>query len=471
MESSVASGSGSHRAVWCDWELLEEPSDRFLCGVCFQLMEIPQLPTCCGQQYLCTNCIGQLRERAERSARWLEGDNTKKPVCPFCRKEDFQTTTNADLQSSILGLRIRCPHSEEGCAWKGKIQEAQSSHLGLQCKYHPIGCLNNCGATIRRCDVDQHLEVCPNQVVPCPFMPAGCSSQCIRRKDMRTHTKHNIQEHLLRTSNKISQVSAKYVALAESLQTPAQSKQHGQAEGKVAGLKRQILNVQEANSSIEKSVHTFRQEVVSLRKELDKSNAAFAAELRQKDNEIQHLRELEAALLDELAAVPFLQVPNRTPPVTFVLDNFEERRAHNEDWISPPFYSHEGGYKICLTISPNGHGDGLGTHVSIFIHFMPGEYDEGLQWPFAGRIAIILENQQNFLTNYVLQTHQKTKGNYRYDVCLDSLNSLDRRLRVVDQPYGSGWGCPKFISHEVLGPFLASDTLKITVPPVLFLPL
>jgi len=34
-----------------------------------------------------------------------------------------------------------------------------------------------------------------------------------------------------------------------------------------------------------------------------------------------------------------------------------------------------------------GSGPGKGTHISVYIHLMRGEYDEFLQWPFHGDVT------------------------------------------------------------------------------------
>ncbi len=57
----------------------------------------------------------------------------------------------------------------------------------------------------------------------------------------------------------------------------------------------------------------------------------------------------------------------------------------NDVIMSPPFYSHPNGYKMCLQIYPNGYDIGLNTHMSLFVFIMRGEFDDTLQWPFTGR--------------------------------------------------------------------------------------
>lgn len=86
------------------------------------------------------------------------------------------------------------------------------------------------------------------------------------------------------------------------------------------------------------------------------------------------------------------------------IDNYEKYRrdAINGTMVaihSPPFYTSMWGYKFCLRINPNGVDSCLGTHVGLFVHVMKGDYDSILEWPFSGRIALSILDQnedQNF---------------------------------------------------------------------------
>ena len=41
----------------------------------------------------------------------------------------------------------------------------------------------------------------------------------------------------------------------------------------------------------------------------------------------------------------------------------------------------------------NGNGSGEGSHVSIYIKILPGEYDALLKWPFAHTVSFSLYDQ------------------------------------------------------------------------------
>ncbi|XP_043353108.1 TNF receptor-associated factor 1-like [Dermochelys coriacea] len=60
---------------------------------------------------------------------------------------------------------------------------------------------------------------------------------------------------------------------------------------------------------------------------------------------------------------------------------------------SPPFYTSRYGYKLCLKVYLNGDGTGAGTHISLFLVLMRGEYDFRLKWPFRHKVTFTLLDQ------------------------------------------------------------------------------
>ena len=89
-----------------------------------------------------------------------------------------------------------------------------------------------------------------------------------------------------------------------------------------------------------------------------------------------------------------IQLLTSIPPPEFTMTYFAARKKDNDGWYSPPFYSHPRGYKLCLSVDANGSGTGKGTHVSVYVLLMRGEFDDQLQWPLRGNITIQLLNQR-----------------------------------------------------------------------------
>ena len=131
-----------------------------------------------------------------------------------------------------------------------------------------------------------------------------------------------------------------------------------------------------------------------------------------------------------------------TPPVTFTLDNFHKRKNNNEFWLSPYFYSHKYGYRMQLKVFPNGTGEGAGTHISMFVLIVPGEFDDLLMWPFCGIITVHLINQRKKGTSVVHSVYYTT---------LDNLQYREKPRLDVDDVNRMGWGTFKLIAHTELG--------------------
>ena len=154
------------------------------------------------------------------------------------------------------------------------------------------------------------------------------------------------------------------------------------------------------------------------------------------------------------------------PPPVFTMSNFEQHKMDDDQWFSPPFYSHIGGYKMCISVDANGSETGKGTHVSVFLHIMRGEFDDTLKWPFHGEVTVQLLNQRKSAKHQEKALIQATDCSLdRFDECVARVEGL--------QHYGPGWGHDKFISHGKLGysarksrQYLMDDCLKFQVNKV-----
>ncbi len=157
-----------------------------------------------------------------------------------------------------------------------------------------------------------------------------------------------------------------------------------------------------------------------------------------------------------------LQLTTRVTEGTFVwkIDKIkgklQDAKALNKEFKSEPFYTNRYGYKLGVSVFMNGNGSGEGTHMSLYIRVLQGEYDNLLEWPFRHPITFQLMDQCNdpdkrepitesFVPNPSWKHFQKP------DIDSESM----------------GFGYPKFISYELLknGSYLKDDQIfvKITV--------
>ncbi len=137
-------------------------------------------------------------------------------------------------------------------------------------------------------------------------------------------------------------------------------------------------------------------------------------------------------------------------PCTFVLHDFTQKKRKSKKWISEPFYTNPQGYKLCLSVHPSGC-DGRGSHVSVFVHLMWGEFDYHLSWPFQSEIQIKLlplSNRKRPLQNTII---------------FDEHTPWECSKQVEDGEMNTGWGAPKFISHQEVEDYLKDGCLRFRV--------
>ena len=127
----------------------------------------------------------------------------------------------------------------------------------------------------------------------------------------------------------------------------------------------------------------------------------------------------------------------------FTLSEFAKRKQSNNSFDCPPFYTHQNGYKFCIRVFSNGVGDGMNTHISVYIDLMAGENDDQLQWPFVGDVVIELLNWKENRKH-----HQRTI----------SIEATSDFTRVVQGDYGPSLGYDQFISHSSLSYNSTTDT-------------
>ena len=123
---------------------------------------------------------------------------------------------------------------------------------------------------------------------------------------------------------------------------------------------------------------------------------------------------------------------------------------------SPPFYTSQCGYKMCLRIYLHGDGGGHKSHMSLFFALMRGDFDSLLRWPFQQKVTLTLLDQTPVGSD-VLRTN-KTEV-FRPDVTSSSFHRPDSDMNVAT-------GCPRFVPLNLLrenSPYTRGDSIFIKV--------
>ena len=143
-------------------------------------------------------------------------------------------------------------------------------------------------------------------------------------------------------------------------------------------------------------------------------------------------------------------------PVKRTVQRVSTMRNNKQEYFSEPFYTHKGGYKMCMWVFPNGYGNEEGKYVSVFTCLVSGENDDRLRWPFRGSVTIQLLDQSGGV-NHMENTIRYTDHD---DVTYSG--------RVTHSDRSEGIQIEKFISHDALffkkkSVYLKNDCLKFRI--------
>ena len=401
-----------------DQEFVCKVADRFICQVCTKVLREPHLAVCCGQHF-CESCL----------KKWFDRQQGRES-CPHCRAEGdtFNHVINKGLRSEINELKIKCTHHREGCEWRGELGalkthlESQTGcgyenvecpnkckrllvegivvlqrkdlkrHLTYgcylrpyQCKFcshkdtyeaitghgifmaigpgpyfgHqatcpevPLACPNECGSKdIKRKDMDSHRSKCPQEPVDCPFAEAGCTGGVVRSQ-LEDHMTSSLQQHLMLVMKDSKETKREMQAKL----TKAEDKLNA-TETELQETKRDLL------TKLCKAEATLSDTETKLRETEQRQNEAIA--------------KLSVAMSHIFMSNSLV---NNGDSVTFRMPIFSYYCRSGKVWHSPPFYYREG-YKMCLAVYANGVEEGAGTHVSLSLLLLRGEYDDKLKFP------------------------------------------------------------------------------------------
>lgn len=121
--------------------------------------------------------------------------------------------------------------------------------------------------------------------------------------------------------------------------------------------------------------------------------ASMLLALRSEVAQLRATVDAQSKLLLELGSSVYPCMGQFTWKVENVVSRIKEgRKAESSSaaLYSPPFYSSEAGYKLCLCTYPAG--DSHRDYLSLYFVIMQGPYDDILPWPFQRRVHLALLN-------------------------------------------------------------------------------
>ena len=406
-----------------EYDFVKKPSEEYFCPVTFELLTDPVQTSCCGNHLT--------RTVADR----LQAEGKS---CPVCKEHPLSFTYDKYFKRKVTELKVYCKNKSAGCEWKGELGELDH-HLNLgsvkgQCDFVEVECPLKCGQNLHRYNLENHQS---KECVKRPFSCQYCDYKSTYEKVVNDHLP-KCQRFPKVCPNKCSRYEIEQRFLQHHLKEKCPLEIVA-CEFSFAGCQVKV-------------------ERIVMQDHLDKSKDKH---LKMTASKCQNL-EVELNSL-KLALNTIAPKPVFIPPPDIVMNEYERKRKEDERWFSPAFYTHVGGYKMCLSITANGWGDGKGTHVGVSVFMMKGEFDSYLKWPFRGKITVELVNQKDGGVNYE-----------RMQDCVILQDEHDKVFQPVTEGERAnrGRGKSQLISHmELYKPeegkeYLLNDTLIFRITKI-----
>ena len=213
-------------------------------------------------------------------------------------------------------------------------------------------------------------------------------------------------------------------------------------------LSRRLINLENHTTDLNDAL----QQVRGLQRQLEAAQEKMERKVESLDNSNADVKEYIRQQVTDL--IEEQQVFSYNGTLQWEITDYTRKRndameGRKVSFCSPWFYTGTPGYKMCVRIFPVGDGVGKGTHISVFLVVMPGQFDEQLRWPFRKKVTIMLFDQDNI--ENVIHT-------FRPDPNSSSFQRPRREMNIAS-------GCPLFCALTELNKYayVRDDTMEMKV--------
>ncbi|XP_047433495.1 TNF receptor-associated factor 5 [Mugil cephalus] len=367
----------------------------------------------------------------------------------LCQYEQMQCTNpdcttvlqRRDLQDHLTNT---CPHRQEPCPHCSQVLQLSlvQDHVQSSCLEVEVDCPDGCSLNVPRHKLPEHRETCPEVHTDCSYKRFGCSVQGKRGK-VKLHEDTAVNHHMLLVLRSNTHLEQQVEVLQEEAQLRRREVQTGSLL--LPGLEKQICPLLQQSNNNEHVVSTAQrtlsrqddvlssvqvdvrqvsrglgptlEELDQLRQSLD----AVMQEVSTAEALKEHLGTLEenlkrhSGLLDLHAAqlnlnkqhLQELEATSYDGRLIWKIQDFKKRREAEVKGQSPclssvPFHIGRCGYKMAMKAYLNGDGEGRGSHLSLYVVLMPGDFDALLQWPFRQTVSLSVLDQSGASNHRIL---------------------------------------------------------------------
>lgn len=474
--SSVAKVTGHDKLEGYECDFVLPLEAKYQCPICLQCLRDPY-QTNCGHLF-CHSCIFRClrngtgecpQDRQQLTENNIFPDNhTKREVeslqisCPYKKYGCLATYELRENYEHTSACKFRVEQCPRGCG-QNITKEQLDYHQKEECLHRIVSC-RHCSAHVEFANMAAHEEDCPLMIIPCKY----CSKQLSRQQQ----TRHQETDCQLVTvmcmyhtygCDAMMQRQALSLHMQESTQhhmrmlLDAVSKIHEQLHALQTsdGGATQLPPIR-TNPCFEKfSQACAKSDAKTVEGELENRSEEheYVTELQKRVATLeQHNLELQSKVEAEKQRNELLEARCCNGEYVWKVRNFS---AVKDVSHSPGFYTGMFGYKVCLRMNVNRQ-DGT---ISIFVHFMMGDYDDILNWPFTGKIHFVILDQSSE------QHPEHIKATFDSDPKLEAF----KRPVIKRNPKGFGFKDLTTIEHLQRRPYIKDNSLfiKVTVIPQL----
>ncbi|XP_074485892.1 TNF receptor-associated factor 5 isoform X1 [Sebastes fasciatus] len=399
------------------------PAEVFQDNCCKR--EISSLEVYCTNSPACTSVLTLRHLQEHRRSCQYEQLQCCNPGCRTALQRRY-------LQEHLTDA---CPHRMEPCPHCQQPQRLSliQDHVQSSCPEVEVDCPNSCSLKVPRHKLTEHRESCPELHIDCSYKKFGCSVQD-KRGRVKLHEDAAVNRHMLLVLRSNTHLEQQVEVLQEEALLKQQEVQTDNFL--LAGLQKNIRPPLQQNSSLEHIVSTAQrtlsrqedvlstvqldiqqvsrglgpgmEELEQLRKSLDAviQEVSAAEALREHLGTLEENLKHHSGLLDLHAAqlssnkqhLQELEATSYDGKLIWKIKDFRSRREAEVKGEVPclssvPFHTGCCGYKMATKVYLNGDGEGRGTHLSLYVVLMPGDFDALLPWPFRQTVSLSVLDQ------------------------------------------------------------------------------
>ena len=422
------------------YECVEKPPDDYICPVTAGLLVEANQTICCGSHL------------SESVSQELEKEG--KP-CPLCKNPKLESMKDLYFRKLIGKVRIYCIMKSLGCKWEGEVNSLEQ-HLSYgsfegECKYVEVKCPYICFQLVQRQKIPNHMKnVCSKRPFICNYCNYEASHSYIVNEHLPVCEKFPIRcpngcDELLCRSEK-----QKHIELTCPLKI-VHCKFH--YAGCIGMIKRKDIE-----KHMEQNVQLHLTMMSDYNQKKDKEIEVLKSQIQILTNVVARYHSPSSIVAEKCKDIGFI------PPPIMVLQNFQAIHAKKECWRSSSFYSHIGGYKMCLLVHIGRRTSQIeDEYMGIYLQMLVGEFDDKLKWPFYGKVEIRMLNQlsdEKHIERVILD--ESSYSNEAFHISMVE--------RVTGNEAVSIWGQAKFIALKNLGynqtlntQYLKDDVIKFEI--------